>query len=359
MIQIAYKKGIYTLLALCLLNAPALAQDCNGTYEEGMALLKKRTQSAVKQAVRKFKSAQLCYKVNREEEGIRTCDPHLTECQQILNYYTRQAARLTTEEELTFPASGGTQTLPVKGRKAWSFTGSRDWCSATKTDEGLAVTVEQNPAPIRRSQTITLQANGTRQLVKIIQEGSELRITLSENDIYFMADDVEKRIGVTSNVEWTIEEASLPEWCSVRTDKEAIYLTPAFNPSPDERRGTIVLRADSKRETLRLIQGVENFRILTGSNSDTLSFLRNGGRRTLGIEYTVNKNSKAWEVESYPNWCKATKESDNALLIECNKNKAKTGRTGIVRLRKGQRIIPLIIEQSTEKESLKQRLFGK
>ena len=109
----------------------------------------------------------------------------------------------------------------------------------------------------------------------------------------------------------------------------------------------------------RLIQGVENFRILTGSNSDTLSFLRNGGRRTLGIEYTVNKNSKAWEVESYPNWCKATKESDNALLIECDKNKAKTGRTGIVRLRKGQRIIPLIIEQSTEKESLKQRLFGK
>ena len=84
MIRIAYKNGIYTLLALCLLNAPALAQDCNGTYEEGMALLKKRTQSAVKQAVRKFESAKLCYEVNRDEEGIQNCDTQLAECQQIL-----------------------------------------------------------------------------------------------------------------------------------------------------------------------------------------------------------------------------------------------------------------------------------
>ena len=122
MMQITYKKGIYTLLALCLLNAPALAQDCNGTYEEGMALLKKQTQSAVKQAVRKFKSAQLCYKVNRDEEGIRNCDTQLAECQQILHYYARQNARITNEEELTFPASGGTQILPIKSRQAWSFT---------------------------------------------------------------------------------------------------------------------------------------------------------------------------------------------------------------------------------------------
>ena len=223
MMQITYKKGIYTLLALCLLNAPALAQDCNGTYEEGMALLKKQTQSAVKQAVRKFKSAQLCYKVNRDEEGIRNCDTQLAECQQILHYYARQSARITNEEELTFPASGGTQILPIKSRQAWSFTGSHDWCSAQKEDDGLAISVEPNPTPVRRSQTVTLKWKNGQQLVKITQDRSELQFSVSENDIYFTADDQEKRVEVSANVDWTVDQSTIPEWCNLRTDKNAVY----------------------------------------------------------------------------------------------------------------------------------------
>ena len=357
--RISYKKSIYTLLALCLLNAPALAQDCNGTYEEGMTFLKKRTQSAVKQAVRKFESAKLCYEVNRDQDGIRNCDTQLAECQQILHYYARQNARLTNEEELTFPASGGTQTLPIKSRQAWSFTGSHDWCSAQKEDGGLTISVEPNYTPVRRSQTVTLKWSNGQQLVKITQERSELQFSVSENDIYFTANDQEKRVEVLANVDWTVDQSTIPEWCNLRTDKNAVYLTLTPNNTAEQRRATITLHAETKKETLRIVQDMENFRILTGSNSDTISFLRNGGKRSLGIEYTVHKNSSGWEVESYPNWCKASKESDNLLQLECDKNKTKMDRSGVIRLRKGQRIISLMVKQSTKNESLKQRLFGK
>ena len=359
MIRIAYMKSIFTLFALCLLSTPVFAQDCNGTYEEGMALLKKRTQSAVKEAVRKFKSAQLCYKVNRNQDGVQNCEKQLATCQQILNYYTRQAARITTEEELTFPASGGKQTLPIKSRQAWSFTGSHDWCSAQKEDDGLAISVEPNPTPVRRSQTVTLKWSNGQQLVKITQERSELQFSVSENDIYFTANDQEKRVEVSANVDWTVNQSTIPEWCNLRTDKNAVYLTLTPNNTAEQRRATITLHAETKKETLRIVQDMENFRILTGSNSDTISFLRNGGKRSLGIEYTVHKNSSGWEVESYPNWCKTSKESDNLLQLECDKNKTKMDRSGVIRLQKGQRIISLMVKQSTKNESLKQRLFGK
>ena len=359
MIRIAYMKSIFTLFALCLLSTPVFAQDCNGTYEEGMALLKKRTQSAVKEAVRKFKSAQLCYKVNRNQDGVQNCEKQLATCQQILNYYTRQAARITTEEELTFPASGGKQTLPIKSRQAWSFTGSHDWCSAQKEDDGLAISVEPNPTPVRRSQTVTLKWKNGQQLVKITQERSELQFSVSENDIYFTANDQEKRVEVSANVDWTVDQSTIPEWCNLRTDKDAVYLTLTPNNTAEQRRAAITLHAETKKEIIRIVQDMENFRILTGSNSDTLSFLRNGGKRSLGIEYTVHKNSSEWEVESYPNWCKASKESDNLLQLECDKNKTKMDRSGVIRLRKGQRIISLTVKQSTKNESLKQRLFGK
>ena len=357
--RISYKKSIYTLLALCLLNAPALAQDCNGTYEEGMTFLKKRTQSAVKQAVRKFESAKLCYEVNRDQEGIRNCDTQLAECQQILHYYAQQNARITNEEELTFPASGGTQILPIKSRQAWSFTGSHDWCNAQKEDGGLTISVEPNSTPVRRSQTVTLKWSNGQQLVKITQERSELQFSVSENDIYFTANDQEKRVEVSANVDWTVNQSTIPEWCNLRTDKNAVYLTLTPNNTAEQRRATITLHAETKKETLRIVQDMENFRILTGSNSDTISFLRNGGKRSLGIEYTVHKNSSGWEVESYPNWCKTSKESDNLLQLECDKNKTKMDRSGVIRLQKGQRIISLMVKQSTKNESLKQRLFGK
>ena len=257
MMQITYKKGIYTLLALCLLNAPALAQG---------------------------------YKVNRDEEGIRNCDTQLAECQQILHYYARQNARITNEEELTFPASGGTQILPIKSRQAWSFTGSHDWCSAQKEDDGLAISVEPNPTPVRRSQTVTLKWKNGQQLVKITQDRSELQFSVSENDIYFTADDQEKRVEVSANVDWTVDQSTIPEWCNLRTDKDAVYLTLTPNNTAEQRRAAITLHAETKKEIIR-IEGVREhnlqnlslsiprgeFTVVTGvSGSGKSSLVRKG-----------------------------------------------------------------------------------
>ncbi len=47
-------KVFCSLLSLFLFVASAFSQDCNGTYEGGLALLKKRTEASVKEAVRKF-----------------------------------------------------------------------------------------------------------------------------------------------------------------------------------------------------------------------------------------------------------------------------------------------------------------
>ena len=125
-------KVFCSLLSLFLFVASAFSQDCNGTYEGGLALLKKRTEASVKEAVRKFESAKRCYKVNRDQQGVLNCDEQITACKQILNYFTQQTAKVTAEESYEFPEAGGEQIIPVKTKRSWSFSDVHDWCTATK-----------------------------------------------------------------------------------------------------------------------------------------------------------------------------------------------------------------------------------
>ena len=116
-------KVFCSLLSLFLFAVSAFSQDCNGTYEGGLALLKKRTEASVKEAVRKFESAKRCYKVNRDQQGVQNCDEQITACKQILNYFTQQTAKVTAEESYEFPEAGGEQIIPVKTKRSWSFSG--------------------------------------------------------------------------------------------------------------------------------------------------------------------------------------------------------------------------------------------
>ena len=60
---------------LCLCAMPAVSQDCNGTYEKGLALLNKKTEANVKEAIRQFESAKRCYKVNRDQTAMLQSKP--------------------------------------------------------------------------------------------------------------------------------------------------------------------------------------------------------------------------------------------------------------------------------------------
>ena len=189
-------KVFCSLLSLFLFVASAFSQDCNGTYEGGLALLKKRTEASVKEAVRKFESAKRCYKVNRDQQGVLNCDEQITACKQILNYFTQQTAKVTAEESYEFPEAGGEQIIPVKTKRSWSFSDVHDWCTATKEKDGLKIVVNPNRTTVRRSQTITLKWSGRKQLVKIVQEGAEEKLTLSESDLFFQADDIADGYGI-------------------------------------------------------------------------------------------------------------------------------------------------------------------
>lgn len=340
-----YKKGCYGLLALFLFAVPALSQDCNGTYESGLSLLKKRTEAAVKDAVRKFESAKRCYKVNRDEQGVRNCDEQIAACNQVLNYYAQQAARETpAEESFEFPASGNEQTIPVKTKRNWTFSDSHDWCTATKVKEGLKVVVDPNPSTVRRTQTLTLKWPGGKRLIKIVQEGEAEKLALSEYDLFFQADDVEKKIEITSNCDWAVEDSDAP-WCSWRKDSLNLYIEPSINEGAARRTGTIRIGAGSRHAEIRLSQDMDNFKIFTPEGNDTLVFIPKGGTVDLPVEYTVSQNETPWEIYSYPNWCTATRESNASLSLKCLSNKMKEDREGTIFVKKGRRLISITVIQ--------------
>lgn len=340
-----YTKGTCCLFSMFLFAASAFAQDCNGTYESGLSLLKKRTEASVKEAVRKFESAKRCFKVNRDEAGVRNCDEQIAACNQVLNYYSQQEKSTpTSEDSFDFKASGGEQLIPVKTKRSWSFSGSHDWCTATKEKEGLKVVVAPNPATTRRSQAITLKLAGGKQLVRIVQEGAEEKLALSETDLFFQAEDTERKIEVTSNCDWTVENTDAP-WCSWRKDSLALYIEPSANEGSTRRMGSIRLLAGSRRAEIRLTQEMDNFNIFTPDGNDSLLFIPKGGTVELPVEYTVSQNETPWEVYSYPNWCTATRQDNIFLSLKCLSNKMKEERVGTIVVKKGRRLLQIVVVQ--------------
>ena len=354
-------RWVCTISFLCLCAMPAVSQDCNGTYEKGLALLNKKTEANVKEAIRQFESAKRCYKVNRDQIGIQNCDEQIAACNQLLKSFTQRASKsvVSTEQTVLFSALGGTQMVPVETKRNWTFSGSHDWCSAVKDAEGLKLVADPNPSTVRRSQTVTVQWSGHKQLLKIVQEGSEIQLSLGERDVYFTADDGERTVAVQSNYAWTVQEESIPEWCTVRVDSTHLYLLPAYNDSGERREATIRLAAETKKETLRVVQDMDDFKVLTETGQDTVSFYRMGGKKEVSVEYTVRQQDQGWEVESYPNWCEAEKDGGNVLRLNCSRNKTKAVRSGVIRLKRGRRLISLVVTQSHKGETLKQALFGK
>ena len=353
-------KVFCSLLSLFLFAVSAFSQDCNGTYEGGLALLKKRTEASVKEAVRKFESAKRCYKVNRDQQGVQNCDEQIIACKQILNYFTQQTAKVTAEESYEFPEAGGEQIIPVKTKRSWSFSGVNDWCTATKEKDGLKIVVNPNRTTVRRSQTITLKWSGRKQLVKIVQEGAEEKLTLSESDLFFLADDTEKVIEITSNCDWAVEGNDAP-WCSWRKDSLRLYVEPSINEGAARRTGTIRIGAGSRHAEIHLMQEMDNFRVFTPDGNDTLVFIPKGGTIDLPVEYTVSLNEMPWEIYSYPNWCTATREGNASLALKCLSNKMKEDRDGTIFVKKGRRLISITVIQlgKGSKYMTFQPLFGK
>ena len=92
-----------------------------------------------------------------------------------------------------------------------------------------------------------------QELVKIVQEGAEEKLTLSESDLFFQADDTEKVIEITSNCDWAVESNDAP-WCSWRKDSLHLYVEPSINEGSARRTGTIRIGAGSRHAEIRLMQ---------------------------------------------------------------------------------------------------------
>lgn len=338
-------KGYYYLLFSLLFSVPVLAQDCNSVYQNGLDLMKKRNEASVREAVRKFESARRCYKVNRDDAGLKNCEEKITECNRLLGTFSNKVS--SSEKELQFPAAGGEDVVAITTRGNWSFSGNSDWCLAEKDKGQLIVTVGANDKTIRRSQIITVKTQGKQQLIKVIQEGCEERLSVSENDLFFTSDGDEKMIEISSNNEWNIK--NFPSWCSVRKDQKHLYLKPTANDSADNRSAIILITAGSRSVDLRIVQEAEKFKV----NSENIVFEGKGG----SMDVPVVNGGSLWEVTSCPDWCKASRNGDQFLRLECKSNKTKTIRSGIVRLKKGSRSFELSVAQEG-KGSVINGLFG-
>jgi hypothetical protein len=112
---------------------------------------------------------------------------------------------------------------------------------------------------------------------------------------------------------------------------------------------------------IRLMQEMDNFRIFTPDENDTLVFIPKGGTVDLPVEYTVSQNETPWEIYSYPNWCTATREGNASLTLKCLSNKMKEDRDGTIFVKKGRKLISITVIQlgKGSKYMTFQPLFGK
>ena len=323
------KCGISLILILFTLVAlPAIAQDCDKTYQSGITLMGKRTVASVKEAIAQFEAAKRCYRVNRETEGAQRCDEQIAACEKIIRYSAKKRSIKTSEESINIDAKGGTVAHPIKTSYKWKYSEPTDWCKATKKDKSLEFVIEPNTTLESRTQTITIEWSGQKEVLTITQKGEiEELLTLSETTVFFKSNDSTKEIKIDTNCEWAVEAFEDTSWYDLRLDASHIYITPERNIKKEIKKGRLRVKTQSKQVEVQMTQEADNFSVFIPSGNDTLVFIPKGGIVELPVEYTVNASETLWSVESYPNWCTTENKDNTFLSLKCLPNKTTEDRS--------------------------------
>ncbi|MDR2497406.1 MAG: BACON domain-containing protein [Tannerellaceae bacterium] len=337
------KQCLSVILSLNI--AAAVSQDCNSIYQGGLEVFRRRTSSAIQDAVKRFEAARRCYELTQDAAGVKQCEQKISEANTALA--SLNPGMRLSRNEVSFAAAGGEDSITVTASSNlnWSVSPTVDWISAGKKDRGtLLISVEPNTSVYERRHSLALRYGSSREAsVSLVQAAAEASLSISDTSVHFPAlMEWDKVVEVASNIKW--EVADVPDWCKVRPADNLLVLSPLVNDETADRSALIRVVAGSKVAELAVSQANDHIR----TDPPHLTFKRNGEKKSVSIIY-VDDVPVPFELINNHRWCTVRRIDDKTLEVQCFKNDREEGRMDTLHIRKRSVDVAVPIYQEGKK----------
>ena len=252
---------------------------------------------------------------------------------------------------VSFGVDGGTEAVEMTADVSWNaYTSSESWLSVTPAKGAggkaqLGITALANGSTAARDGYVYVRIGTIRKLaIPVSQEGILLAVDGSPNN-FAANDDVEQKLTVRSNKEWTV--ISQPEWLTVtpgegKVGTTDISLSVAVNNSLNPRSATLRIGI----EGLNLYKDITVVQagLVTDLGDYSLEFGWEEAERELGI--TV---PGSWSAIASDDWFTLSQYEGNGgetIVVTASTNDGEEGRMGTIAIvTEGNTISVPVIQQ--------------
>lgn len=213
----------------------------------------------------------------------------------------------TEEGSISFPSTGGEESLHIKSNVSWIVSSQPDWLTVSATagtnDAVLTLTTDDNNSVSSRSGRLVLSSPGLNieKRVTVQQNGKEFSV--SPTAVEFSDRAGSQNFAVSSDGNWTA--TANVDWITVeptqKTGSDILTVSVTENNSESYRRGSVDLSLGGSTSTISVRQQGKYFTVA----DDDMNFTSKGGVLQLNVstndDWTAKlKNASTW-VSLSPN----------------------------------------------------------
>ncbi|MBR0201260.1 MAG: BACON domain-containing protein [Bacteroidaceae bacterium] len=278
------KRILFTITAL-LLTLWSFGQGCyQENFQKGKELYE---QQQYDMAMKAFMAAKSC----PDKPSYEDLDSWVKKCKEGKRFSVMPSS-------VTFPASGGTQTLGVISEKDWSITiRTASWAHLQRNGSGLTLTVDRNTSTNARTDYFKLKSGSLEFRVNIKQEGvapstttpttttsgSSGSLSVSPSELSFPGNGGTKTVTVSGASDWEINIGAR-SWGHLTKSGNQITVRIDANDTGKERTDWFSIKSGSVTKRVNITQAAASSSSSSSSSSSGSGWAISGTSRT----YTDN-----------------------------------------------------------------------
>ncbi len=159
-----------------------------------------------------------------------------------------------SSSSLSFPASGGTQTITVTSSQPWQIdVNTNSWGHLTKNGSQLTVKIDPNSNTSSRTDYFVVKSGNITRRVDISQAAKENSLSVSSSSLSFPASGGSQTITVSSSQNWKTYWVTA-SWIHVKEYGSYITVTIDANTKTSSRADWFTIRSGDKEQRIDISQ---------------------------------------------------------------------------------------------------------
>lgn len=171
---------------------------------------------------------------------------------------------------LDFEATASSMTFAIQSNSSWTIECTESWCSVSPEsgngDATVSVSVVANESITERNAHITIFAGETAKEISVTQNGSEITLSISPDNLEFAPEASSKSVAIQCNTSWTV--SSPASWCSVSPSSgngnATLSVSVSANESSSYRTAVITVTAGNETRNISINQNGVSWVIIDG-----------------------------------------------------------------------------------------------